>query len=132
LFDLEKIQVIRVFKRKYKSVKYRHEKKAIEETRTGAFTLGWPVDHYNDVQKLFFHNDHLWVLSSTRDKEKGNLVDVFDMEGQYLNNFYLPLPEYIEIKDLSRHPITLSGDFLFLDERGDNDFPVIVKQRIIN
>lgn len=132
LFDLEKIQVIRMFNRKYKSVKYKHEKKPIEETRTGLHTLGWPVDHYNDVQKLFLYKDHLWVLTSTRDREKGNLVDMFDMGGQYLNNFYLPLPKNIELKELSRHPITVSGDFLFLIERDENDFPVIVKYRIMN
>jgi len=44
----------------------------------------------------------------------------------------LPLPENIEIKDLYGHPITVWEDNLFLVEYDENDFPVIVKYRIVN
>lgn len=132
LFDLEENQIIRIFNRKYKRVEYKHEKKAIEETRPSVYTLGLPTDYHNDIQKLFLHKDNLWVLTSTIDMKKGNLVDAFNMDGQYINNFYLPLPKSIKLKDLNHHPITISEDFLFIVEHDENDVPVIVKYRIMN
>jgi hypothetical protein len=44
----------------------------------------WPP-YQNDIGALVVHGDRLWVFTSTSDEAKGTLVDVFDLEGRYLN-----------------------------------------------
>lgn len=128
LLDLEKNQIVRIFNREYKSVKYKSEKTTEKKVR---FTLEPPRDYYNDIQKLFIYKDKTWLMTSTMDKKKGILVDVFNIKGQYIDNFYLLLPKSIKLKNLSRHPITISGDSLFILEYDENDIPAIVKYKII-
>ena len=84
--DLNKGQVVNRFNRKYPSVKYKER--------------GWEQKFYKefnapkirfeiDVSGLFLNRDSLWVRTSTSDKEKGDLFDVFDSEGRFIDSFYL-------------------------------------------
>lgn len=130
VLDLEKNQIVRSFSRKYKSVRRRHGKEKIKEARPHQYTLEAPVDYYNDIQRSFIHRDNIWVLTSTRDEKKGILVDVFNREGQYIDNFYLPLSMKIKQEDLMKHPLAISGDSLFIVETGENEAPTIVKYKI--
>ncbi|MFQ6109575.1 MAG: hypothetical protein ACE5L7_08495 [Candidatus Aminicenantales bacterium] len=95
LFDLEKNTITTAFRRKYRRVRYRRERKAVEKIRPQVYTLGLPIDYHNDIQKIFIHKDRLWVFTSTWDRKKGVLVDVFNSEGHYMDNFYLSLQESI-------------------------------------
>jgi hypothetical protein len=128
LFDLENKKVQLKFGRKYRKVKLEKQKKEKEE---GPVSLDPPVDFANDIQKLFVVKDKIMAMTSTIDAAKGILVDVFNKEGEYIDNFFLPI-KHIELKDLSRYPITISGDFLLVKETGDDDFPCIVKYKIID
>ena len=51
-----------------------------------------PPESFPDIQKLFVVNNYLGVITSTADREKGVLVDVFDRKGRYFDHFYLSLP----------------------------------------
>jgi hypothetical protein len=128
LFDLESNKVQRKFGRKYRKVKQEKQKKEKEE---GPVSLDPPVDYANDIQKLFVVKDKIMTMTSTIDASKGILVDVFNKEGEYIDNFFLPI-KHIELKDLSRYPITISDDFLLVKETGDDDFSCIVKYKIID
>jgi hypothetical protein len=128
LFDLESKKVQRKFGRKYRKVKPEKQK---EEKEGGAVSLDPPVDYANDIQKLFVVKDKILVMTSTIDKAKGILVDVFNEEGEYIDNYYLPV-HHIALKDLSRYPITISGDFLLVKETGDDDFSCVVKYKIMD
>lgn len=48
-------------------------------------------NYFNDIQKMFFVDNKLWVITSTVDNDKGVLVDLFDSSGKYIDNFYMPL-----------------------------------------
>ena len=84
--DLNKGRVVNRFKREYPSVKYKER--------------GWEPDFYKkfnvskiryeiDIAGLFINKNFLWVRTSTSDKEKGDLFDVFDSQGRFIDDFYL-------------------------------------------
>jgi hypothetical protein len=127
LYDLESGDIQQRFGRKYKKVKLEKEKKEEE----GPVSLDPPVDYANDIQKLFVVGEKLLAMTSTIDKAKGILVDVFNKEGEYIDNFYLPVT-HIALKDLSRYPITISGDFLLIKEIDKDDFVSVAKYKIMD
>jgi hypothetical protein len=128
VFDIESGKVMREFGRKYRRVKQEKPKKAKEE---GPVSLDPPVDYANDVQKVFVVEENILVMTSTIDKAKGILVDVFDSHGEYIDNYYLPVKD-IALKDLSRYPITMTKDFLLIKEIGEDDLPSVVKYKILD
>lgn len=130
LLDLEKQQIIRTFMRKYKSVRFKPDKTGRVEIRPNIYTLVPPVEYHNDIQKLFLQKDKIWVMTSTTDKQKGILVDLFNMDGEFIDNFYLPLLYCIKLEGLNQHPITISGNSLFIVEYDENDIPSIVKYKM--
>lgn len=130
LLDLESQQIVRTFTREYRSVKLKPDKTGRVEVRPHLYTLVPPVDYLNDIQKLFIQNKTIWAMTSTVDKEKGILVDVFNLGGEYIDNFYLPLQHHVKIEGLSQHPMTISGDALFIVEYDENDLPSVVKYKI--
>ncbi|UCE43004.1 MAG: 6-bladed beta-propeller [Candidatus Aminicenantes bacterium] len=132
LFDMESGKVQRKFGRKYRKVKLERQKKETEtEKEKQAVSLDPPVDYVNDIQKLFVVRDKIMAVTSTIDNTKGILVDVFNKEGEYIDNFFLPV-KHIELMDLSRYPITISGDFLLIKETDEDDFSAVVKYKIMD
>jgi hypothetical protein len=116
LLDLEKMDIVRVFRRTYKPVKFEPPASEKQWYRDRGFP-----DHHNDIQKLLVYGDHLWVLTSTIEKDRGILTDVFDQEGKYIDCFYLPLPR---LKQNWRGfpPMVINGSSLYTvewDEDGD-------------
>jgi hypothetical protein len=118
LFDCEKQQVIREFRRNYSSVKSASEEKHLED---------WPK-YQNDVQRLVIYKDNLWVLTSTKDK-KGILVDVFNQEGKYLDNFYLPL---MKTWNLAYIPIATFGNMLYVIHGDEEENIVLFKYQVLD
>jgi hypothetical protein len=128
IFDLESKQVVRRFSRKYKTVKMEKEK---QDPNSQVRTLEPPVDDANDIQKLIVNNGKILAMTSTIEKGKGVLVDVFSKEGEFLDNFYLPIGS-IRLKELSRYPITISGDAMFIKEIDEAGFVSVVKYKIMD
>jgi hypothetical protein len=120
LYDLEKNQVVRIFKRKYKRVETPPE---IQKQGGGYVMLNNqkftkpPQKYMNDITNLFVFKDKLWVLTSTKDKNKGILIDVYDFEGKYVDNFYLKFPNYLSLDIYSLYTMTIAGDFLYLTQK---------------
>jgi len=132
LLDLETRQIVRVFEREYKKVAQRPNKTGRVEVRPQVYTLVPPVDYLNDIQNLFAQKDRIWAVTSTMDNDKGVLVDVFNQKGEYIDNFYFPLQHTVKLEGLSQHPMTVSGDSLYIVEYDENDIPSIVKYKIRN
>jgi len=126
--NLETIKITAKFRRKYSSVPFQPLK-----PKEGENVSGRPeTEFFADVYAILFHDDHLWVLTSTVVKGKGVLVDVFTKEGKYIDNFYLPLPGVETPHDLRRKPLTLYKNFLFTVESGEDENPEIVKYQVKN
>ncbi|NIO80092.1 MAG: 6-bladed beta-propeller [Candidatus Aminicenantes bacterium] len=125
--DLEQIKVIRKFNRKYTSIAFRDERTEEEKKQR---TIGSDPKYFSDIQKVIICGGQLWVLTSTIDREKGILVDVFLKDGNYIDNFYFKLPGVTRIKDLEYKPFTCYQDFLFTVEEDEEGNKFIVKYKI--
>lgn len=110
--DLKERRVSKCFRRIYPRVKFKSDKRR-------------PFNYYNDVYRILIFKDKVWALTSTFDKSKGILVDVFNEEGEYLDNFFLPLFNSktsdcfyqlyfpLTIKDVSFYAIEHDNDWNF-------------------
>jgi len=116
--DLEKAQITKIFHRSYSRVQ--GQKKDPRDLRKmPAFD--------NDVYRLLVYKDQIWALTSTYDPKKGVLVDVFNADGKYMDNFWLPLLN-IRTGDASFQryfPIVIQGDYLYaIEHNADWDFSI--------
>jgi hypothetical protein len=116
VFDPEKVDIVKSFRRKYPRV---------ERVKKGDGT----PEYHNDVYWILLYKDKIWVVTSTVHKEKGFLVDVFDKEGQYLDNFYLPILGAKQ-NDWIYAPMAISGDYLFVIERDEDELFYVAKYKI--
>jgi hypothetical protein len=137
LFDLEDNRVLRTFKRRYKRVKTPDEIKNSPRSyvflNNQKFTA--PDQEYlSDICHLAVVKNQLWVMTSTLDKEKGWLVDVYDAQGRYLDNFYLKFPEILSCRSAQimgfRLYIDPSGDFLYRLRSNEEGLVELIKYRI--
>ena len=82
-----------------------------------------PLPKYeNDIRKIYFNNGFIWTLTSTKNKDNKYLYDVFDMEGRYLDCFYLKEEPLASTK----------GKYLFFIEEDPNGNMKIAKYEIID
>jgi hypothetical protein len=134
IFDPAADRVIREFRRAYERVK---PEPPTEIEKKGNMTIGGkrfirPERKFqNDVKIILTRGDEIWAVTSTQDKPKGVLIDVFDGEGVFRDGFYLKLPEPA-LRHL-RWPgyCTLDGDFLWVVEQDEDDICTIKKYRLV-
>lgn len=88
--------------------------------------------YFPDIQRIFTVDDNLWIITSTVDKNKGVLVDVFDKKGNYLDNFYISLPYNVNASALYREEIWVDSSTIILRETDEDSNYKIVKYAIEN
>lgn len=117
--DLNRGQVVNRFKREYPSVKYKE--RGWEENFYKKY--GAPKIRYEiDVSALFVNKNSLWVKTSTNDKEKGDLFDVFDGQGRFIDSFFL---------GADRTLLNAYGDTFFVLEKDQAENYRVVKYKIM-
>jgi hypothetical protein len=116
--DIAAAQVVRRFARAYPKVP--HAEKEWESDFRKKY--GSPrFDHEIDIWNLQPVSDCLWVETSTLDKAKGRLIDVFDKDGRFIDSFYLgPGKALMAVRD----------DTLYCQEKSEAETISIVKYRI--
>jgi hypothetical protein len=77
----------------------------------------------SDIDNLSIFDELLWVQTSTKDKEKRPLIDVFDFEGRYVDSFYL---------DISGTLIATHNEILFVREKDENELIHLVKYKVVD
>ncbi len=137
LFDLENNRVLRTFNRRYKRIKTPEE---IKNSNRGYLVLNNQkftapdLEHISDICHLEVVKDQLWVMTSTLDKKRGWLVDVYDAQGRYLDNFYLKFPKPLSYRDTQtmgfRMVIDPPGDFLYRLRSNEEGLMELVKYRL--
>ncbi len=139
LVSLKENKVQFQFSREYERVKPTEESKRYAPGGNyGKISIGgaWfeaPVAKYHlDIQMIFLVEEKLWVVTSTVEEGKGILVDVFDRDGNFEDNFYLSYPEGVVPYSVSSWIKTASGDFIYTLEKGEAEEVFIVKNRIAN
>lgn len=130
IFDLESEKIVRSFRRKLKRAKVPRGRRIGGTISVDGKTYSAPREYLNDISRLFTCDDHLWVMTSTVEKEKGVLVDVFSFEGEYIDNFYLKIPGSDDPIAIMYTPMTISDGFLFRTVRNEDDTFSIIKFRI--
>lgn len=81
-----------------------------------------PPKYLFDISALYIVNNSLWVRTSTRDKDKGYLIDVFEFDGSYVDSFYLKTDGRL---------IGTHGNSIFIREADENGLVSIAKYKII-
>jgi hypothetical protein len=133
LIDMKNGKVIRVFSRKYERVKPSSDTE--KSIRGGAMVDGKlliaPAKKFvDDIVNFFVHDNELWVATSTKDKDKGVLIDVYNYEGTYTDSFYMKLPARAEINVTLPDSHVVSGDFLYAIEKNTDATYAIKKYKI--
>ena len=120
-FNIEKNIVERIFSRKYDRVKYPQKKEKLPPDVLSPP----PFKYYIDVSKLLIHENQLWVITSTRDKQNRRLVDVYNMKGEYIDNFYLEFTTDITPRNFVYGTIIAKEGFIYtIDEHTDGFFSI--------
>jgi hypothetical protein len=79
------------------------------------------IEYEPDIDELFPVGDRLWVATSTNDKAKGRLIDVFDKGGRFVDSFYLGAGISL---------MAVGEDAVFCQQKSEDETIVIVKYRI--
>ncbi len=133
LYDPAADKVVREFRRPYTRVK--GEPLSEAEKKGGIILNG---QHYtrperkleNDVKNLLSRDGEIWAVTSTKDRAKGVLIDVFDGDGVYRDGFFLKLPDAAIANLLSPGRSVLDGDFLWVVEQSEDETFTIKKYRV--
>ncbi len=118
VIDLASGKIVNRFGRIY--AKIPHVEEAWEpdfRNRTGAPKIEFEAD----IKDLYPVGDRLWVETSTDDKTKGRLIDVFDKDGRFLDSFYL---------GAGRTLMAVREDAVFCLEKNEDESLTVVKYRI--
>jgi hypothetical protein len=133
ILDFESGALVRTITREYARVKTTPEDR--QGMGGGAMISGEvihnPMPKYAaDIAHLFFHGDEIWAVTSTKVEGKGVLIDAFNLDGAYLDCFYLPLPLPPDRDVAQPDPIVIQGDTLAAIERNEDDTYIVRKYRI--
>jgi hypothetical protein len=133
IYDPAANRVVREFRRRYERAK---PEPLTEEQKRGGVLIGNKsfgppeLKYQNDIRNLLARGNEIWAVTSTNDKTKGVLVDVFDGNGIYRDCFWLKLPEPALGSILSPGQCALDDEFLWAVERAADETFSIKKYRI--
>lgn len=118
--DLSRRKTVMTFTRDYPRVPY-----VIKEYEKDFYDKYKPPrkEFENDIAELFVCGDNIWARTSTTDKDKGVLFDVFDPQGRFLDSFYLPSGLTLRLAD---------GEFLYVTEKDKDESILLKKYRVLN
>ncbi|MCJ7581151.1 MAG: hypothetical protein MUP98_11540, partial [Candidatus Aminicenantes bacterium] len=81
------------------------------------------MEFLNDVQNLFIFDDKLWVQTSTKEDKKGQLIDVYNFEGEFVDSFYIRLNGSL---------VAAHKDCIFVREKDEDELFSVVKYRVLD
>jgi len=132
MFDLERGEIVRVISRPYERQRTPADYHGMRGPIIDGEVVVPPRPRFlNDIENIFKHRDTIWVMTSTVDKSKGTLFDIFEFDGRYIDNFYLQIPENVAPAAYRFEPLTVSGDFFYIIEKTEDETFVIKKYKIL-
>jgi hypothetical protein len=115
LIDVKTQKVLKVLTRQVKHQPWRLDK---DENRPEGAPA---IEYFNDILAVVSHGDTFWVFGSDLDPKKGVHVDVLSAEGEYLDRFWLPLPDCDHPKRFGQSQIALSRNRLAWIHRDEDE-----------
>lgn len=76
----------------------------------------------NDIRELFYDGGNLWIQTSTEVEDKGQMYDVFDSNGRFLDSFFINTKGQI---------MEIEGGYIYSYETDEEDFPFLIKYETI-
>lgn len=129
--DLRTGRIERIFKRQY--VRLKAQEGEVEQDIYNPVpkqNLPPPFDYAFDIMWLQVFKNSLWVFTSTtKDNGAKTLIDVFDMEGNYIDSFYLQFPSNNKTHWIISSILSDDG-FIFIPEQSEDGLVSIGKYRI--
>lgn len=122
IFDIDSNELIKSVTRKYKRVKRPKDRSSSYLIIKGKRFEPPGNEFLSDISQIIGFTDNLWARTSTKDKGGRYLYDVYDVEGAYLDSFYL---------DVKGRLMVTHGDYIFVREIDEDELISIVKYRII-
>jgi hypothetical protein len=125
LIDLDSKTFTREFNREYQRVEVTEETK--EFVLSGGFVIEGksyetPIPKYlDDIQGLHVANRKLLVFTSTVDRQKGVLVDIFNEQGKYIDCFFLKFPGRGLHYGLIQGRMVIANGAVYLIEKDEKD-----------
>ena len=89
-------------------------------------------EFYYDINKIFVAGDNIWVITSTRNERQSRLVDVFDAQGRYIDNFFLDFPSGFTPSGLILGRVVLKDGFIYTVDEDAEGFFSIAKYKILD
>ena len=127
-FNINMKQVDRLFQRKYERVK--RSQKPKRKLPPGSISAPQRKFH-NDILTLLVVDEKLWVVTSASDEQQNRLIDVFDLDGVFMDSFYLEFPNQNKILNLNRGCLIYSNGHFFTAEQDEEGEISIAKYRLI-
>ena len=132
-FNLEKSEIEKIVSRNYKRVKYIPKEMKLPPNIPESRVLKSPeFEYYHDIGEILLVKDKIWVFTSTLDKEKRRLVDVYDMKGEYVDNFFIEYPKGFNSISLSLESIAVKDDYLYSIDEDNQGYESIAKYKLLN
>ncbi len=123
-FNLESKRVEDFITRKFNRVKRPKRKKK------PGFTYGPDREYYQDIHKLLVFGNYLWVFTSEKNENDHWLVDVYDMDGKFVDYFFLCFPDNLEPKRYQNIQLIAWKDYLYSIDQDSEGYYSIAKYRI--
>ena len=119
-FDLIKGEITKIFNREYPRIKLKKRKEDVKESQR----IEEPEMKFKaDIFRLYLFNGNLWIRTSTIDEKRGTLFDVFDIEGKYIDSFFIYFKGGLLGTDRGS---------LFVLETDENELLSIVKYKVLD
>ncbi len=119
VLDLRTGQITSRFKRSYPRIK--HEIRDFEKMFSSRYSA--PKRRFeNDIRKLFYNDGNLWVKTSTENEDEGQMFDVFDSNGRFLDSFFIKTKGRI---------VKIDGDYIYSSETDEEELPYLMKYKIV-
>jgi len=84
-----------------------------------------------DIYDLHIVDGHLWVQTYAITEGKGNLVDVYDTKGRYIDSFFIQSMMKNEDGEPARLRMTIVSGFAYFKEETSDGLVIIKKCRLI-
>jgi len=129
LFNAESNELACIFQRKYLRVKATNQ--ALENqpviTMGGKSYTKPEKEFQDDIIAIVTNQEMVWVLTSTDNPKMGVLIDVFDVNGTFLDSFFLKFPSGIPEKIRERPQLAVRGRVIYAVRRAENHTVSLVK-----
>jgi hypothetical protein len=123
IFDSRSKKVLGTFARAYERVKRPSDSRASAIISQDGTRYEAPGSEYlEDVGGLYVYKDFLWATTSKRDKDKGTLIDVYNLGGKYVDAFWLKLKGSL---------LAVSGNVIYIREKSEDETLRIVGYKVI-